>query len=50
MSKYKITKTYSIDKDLYIEFLNIVYIDKINQSKLIESFIQEYVNKNKDKK
>jgi len=42
--KKKTTRTYTIDDKLYEEFNKIVEKEKINKSKLIESFIINFIN------
>jgi hypothetical protein len=39
----KITKTFTIDSDLYSLFAEICKRDDINKSKLIEGFIKDFV-------
>ncbi len=39
----KITKTFTIDSDLYSLFDEICKTDEINRSKLIEGFIKDFV-------
>jgi hypothetical protein len=39
----KITKTFTIDSDLYLLFEEICKRDDINRSKLIEGFIKDFV-------
>ena len=47
--KTKITKTYSIDFNLYEEFTNLTERKNINKSKLIEKLIKDFVEKEKEK-
>ncbi len=41
-------KNYSIDDILYSRFEKIIKRDKINKSRLIESFIEKYVDENEN--
>jgi len=45
--KTKTTRTHSIDDSLYGEFIKIVEYKMYNKSKIIESLIKDWVNKNK---
>jgi hypothetical protein len=45
--KTKTTRTHSIDDSLYDEFIKIVEDKMYNKSKIIESLIKDWVNKNK---
>ena len=47
--KNKITKTYSISDKLYEEFEIITKEKNINKSRLIESWIKEFIKMNKEK-
>jgi metal-responsive CopG/Arc/MetJ family transcriptional regulator len=47
--KTKTTRTYTIDDNLYNIFKEITNKEKINKSKLIESFIKEYIDKHLNK-
>ena len=44
--KKRTTRTYTIDDDIYSKFQTIVKINKINKSRLIEGFIEDYISKN----
>jgi hypothetical protein len=46
-NKTKTTRTHSIDDSLYDEFIKIVEDKMYNKSKIIESLIKDWVNKNK---
>jgi len=41
------TRTFSINDEIYKEFIKIIKDKNINKSKLIEKFIIEFVNDNK---
>lgn len=41
------TRTFSINDNIYSDFIKIIKEKNINKSKLIEKFIIEFVNKNK---
>ncbi len=41
------TRTFSINDEVYREFIKIVKDKNINKSKLIEKFIIDFVNENK---
>lgn len=45
--KKSTTRTFSINDDIYLEFMKIVKDKNINKSKLIENFIVSFVNDNK---
>ena len=45
--KTKTTRTYSIDDSLYEEFIKIIKVRMFNKSRIIESLIKDWVNKNK---
>lgn len=45
--KKKTSRTYSISDDIYKEFISIIEKNKINKSKLIESWIIEFIKNNK---
>lgn len=45
--KTKTTRTYSIDDSLYEEFIKIIKGRMFNKSRIIESLIKDWVNKNK---
>ena len=42
--KQRTTRTYSIDDSLFERFEKIISSNKINRSRLIESFIEDFVN------
>lgn len=44
----KITKTFTVDIDIYSDFEQICKNNKINRSKLIEDFIKDFVNVSKN--
>lgn len=41
------TRTFSINDEIYSEFIKIVKEKNINKSKLIEKFIIDYIDNNK---
>jgi predicted CopG family antitoxin len=41
------TRTFSINDEVYREFIKIIKDKNINKSKLIEKFIIDFVNENK---
>jgi metal-responsive CopG/Arc/MetJ family transcriptional regulator len=41
------TRTFSINDEIYKEFIKIIKEKDINKSKLIEKFIIQFVNENK---
>ena len=43
------TRTFSINDDIYSEFIEIIKSKNINKSKLIESFIIKFIADNKKK-
>lgn len=45
--KKNTTRTFSINDDVYKEFMKIINDRNINKSKLIEKFLIEYINENK---
>lgn len=42
----KTSRTYSISDDIYKKFIDIIEKNNINKSKLIESWIKEFIEKN----
>lgn len=49
LMKKRTTHTYTIDDKLYEEFEKIVREKSINKSRLIETFIEDFVKNNKEK-
>jgi metal-responsive CopG/Arc/MetJ family transcriptional regulator len=47
--KKRTTRTYTIDDELYKLFDQIIKEKNINKSRLIESFIRDFVNENNKK-
>ncbi len=41
------TRTFSINDEVYTEFIKIIKDKSINKSKLIENFMIKYINDNK---
>lgn len=46
--KKRTTHTFSIDDELYEIFMKIIKDKKINKSRLVESFIEEYISKSEN--
>lgn len=42
--KTRTTRTFSISDELYERFMKIINDNNINKSKLVETFIEKYVN------
>ena len=49
LMKKRTTRTYTIDDKLYEQFEKIVREKSINKSRLIETFIEDFVKNNKEK-